>query len=130
MSSTQEMNGEIIENMHTDNRVDQNGLNTKHTKIGDGPFSLLNPAVYFWEFLEVRCPDASWENKFSASAGIERKICRTSMMRLWIQALGHNLNRVFYKMERISIEGCCAKIKVIKTTNQNLRKMGPSGTRA
>ena len=31
------MNGEIIENMHTDNRVDQNGLNTKHTKIGDGP---------------------------------------------------------------------------------------------
>ena len=31
------MNGEIIENMHTDNRVDQNGLNIKHTKIGDGP---------------------------------------------------------------------------------------------
>ena len=31
------MNGEIIENMHTDNRVDQNGLSTKHTKIGDGP---------------------------------------------------------------------------------------------
>ena len=31
------MNGEIIENMHTDNRLDQNGLNTKHTKIGDGP---------------------------------------------------------------------------------------------
>ena len=27
------MNGEIIENMHTDNRVDQNGLNTKHTKL-------------------------------------------------------------------------------------------------
>ena len=129
MSSPQEMNGESIENMYTDAREAQNGLNTKHTKL-KALTSLLNPAVYFWKFLEVRCPDASWENKFFTSTGIERKICRTSMMRLWIQALSHNPNRVFYKMERISIEGCCAQTKVIKTTNQNLRKMGPSSTRA
>ena len=45
------MNGEIIENMHTDNRVDQNGLNAKHTKIGDGPFSCWIQQYTFENFL-------------------------------------------------------------------------------